>query len=118
MQIGALAEAVGVSVDAVRLYERRGLIRSDRRANGYRDFPEAALVALRLIRQAQALGFSLAEIGEVLAGLNGSLAADEVRALLQSRIERLDRQVAELTTLRGLLQTRLEAACAFGLDRR
>lgn len=86
MQIGRLARAAGVSVDTIRLYEARGMIRADRRANGYRDFTDEALVVVRLIRQGQALGFSLREIAEVLHGLQGEMSAEAVTDLLVARI--------------------------------
>lgn len=115
MQVGELARATGVSTDAIRLYEARGLIRSIRRPNGYRHFPPDAEVLVRLIRQAQGLGFTLAEVGEVLQGLSGELPAAAVRALLEDRLARVDAQMASLTRVRGLLQTRLDQACALGL---
>jgi MerR family copper efflux transcriptional regulator len=118
MRIGRVAEAVGVSVDAVRLYERMGLVRSERGRNGYRDFEGAAVTILKLVRQAQGLGFSLREIGQVLAGLNGDLSADEVQALLEERIAVVDRQLADLTSLRGLLAARLTEVCALGLGQK
>jgi MerR family copper efflux transcriptional regulator len=111
MRIGVLARKVGVSVDAIRLYEARGLIRADRRGNGYRDFPEATLELLRLIRLGQSLGFSLAEIGEVLREVGGGMAAEEVAALLGQRIAAVDARIAALQELRGLLSARLQAAC-------
>jgi DNA-binding transcriptional MerR regulator len=57
MRIGALAKSVGVSVDAIRIYEARGLIWSGRQSNGYRDFPEVTVEQVRLIRLVQSLGF-------------------------------------------------------------
>jgi MerR family transcriptional regulator, copper efflux regulator len=111
MRIGTLARSVGVSVDAIRIYEARGLIRSDRRSNGYRDFPEVTVEQVRLIRLGQSLGFSLAEIGDVLRGVTGSLPAEEVRALLAERVSAVDNRIANLTELRGLLSARMEAAC-------
>lgn len=118
MRIGDVARRVGVSVDAVRLYEARGLVRSVRRRNGYRDFDDSAVTILGLVKQAQGLGFTLGEIAEVLTGLNGDLPAEGVRELLEARLDRVDRQMADLARLRGLLQARLEAVCALGLDGR
>ena len=115
MRIGRLAGEVGVSVDAVRIYERMGLVRAVRAPNGYRDFPDEAVTILRLVRQAQALGFSLREIGRVLGGLDGTLPVEDVRALLTDRIAAVDRQLQELTALRALLAARLSDVCALGL---
>lgn len=118
MQVGELSRRTGASADALRLYEARGLIRAIRRPNGYRHFPAEAETLVRLIRQAQGLGFSLSEIAEVLQGLEGDLPAEAVRTLLEARLQRLDQQMADLARLRALLQTRLEDVCALGLDRR
>ena len=117
MQIGELAAQVGVSCDTLRLYEKRGLIRADRRANGYRDYPETALALVQLIRQAQTLGFSLREIGELLRGMNGQLSRDEVAGLLRAKLGEIDTRLASMQQLRGLLAARLEDACPLGLDR-
>lgn len=72
MQIGELALATGLSPDALRYYERRGLLRARRRGNGYREYPLEAVEWLGYVRTAQGLGFSLAEIAadlpELLAG--------------------------------------------------
>ena len=117
MRIGVLARAAEVSVDAVRLYEARGLIRADRRANGYRDFPDEALAVVRLIRQGQRLGFTLRDIGEVLANLNGGGSAQDVAALLTTRIAEVNARIASLHALRGLLEAQLQAACPLGIGR-
>jgi MerR family transcriptional regulator, copper efflux regulator len=111
MRIGVLARMADVSVDALRLYEARGLIRADRRANGYRDFPDITPDLVRLIRLGQRLGFTLAEIGDVLRGLRGGLPLDEVRGLLEARIATVDRRIADLQSLRQMLSDRLDAAC-------
>ena len=63
MRIGILAERAGVSASSIRFYERRGLLpRSDRRANGYRDYDERIVEVILFINRARSLGFSLAEI--------------------------------------------------------
>ncbi len=67
MRIGQLAAAAGVSVQTVRLYERRGLIAAPgRRESGYRDYPDHAVDEIRTILQLKALGFTLAEIRAAL----------------------------------------------------
>lgn len=91
------------------------MIRADRRANGYRDFTDEALVVVRLIRQGQALGFSLREIAEVLHGLQGEMSAEAVTDLLVARIAEVDTRIASLQALRGLLDMRLQAVCPLGI---
>jgi len=116
MRIGELAAATGVSRDALRLYERRGLIRADRRDNGYRDYPEATATLVGIIRQAQALGFTLAEIGEITRSLNGNgLGSEQIADLLRDKIAVLDARLRQITELRNMLQTRLRNACPLQL---
>jgi len=68
LTIGRLAREAGVNLETVRYYERRGLLpRPPRSESGYRLFPEDAAGRLRFIRRAQELGFSLAEIRELLS---------------------------------------------------
>ncbi|MEP2717413.1 MerR family transcriptional regulator, partial [Pseudophaeobacter sp.] len=86
MRIGELARKVGVSCDTLRLYERQGLIQSDRRPNGYRDFPDPMLEVVQLIRQAQRLGFTLGEIGQLMQGIQGALDQDQVAEVLREKL--------------------------------
>jgi DNA-binding transcriptional MerR regulator len=67
MRIGQLAKAAGVSVQTVRFYERRGLLRSPQRtASGYRIYAPSDLESLRFIKWCQPMGFTLKELGELL----------------------------------------------------
>lgn len=66
-RIGELARLAGVPVDTIRYYERTGLIAPPpRTASGYRAYPSEALARLQMVRRAKELGFTLAEIGELL----------------------------------------------------
>ena len=68
MKIGEVARAAGVGIDAVRFYEREGLLpKPARRPSGYREYTPAAVVDLRFIKRAKQLGFSLKEISELLS---------------------------------------------------
>lgn len=69
MRIGELAAATGLSRDALRFYEGRGLLTARRRGNGYRDYPPEAVEWLCYLRTAQSLGFTLADIDARIAGL-------------------------------------------------
>src|SRR3546814_20740058 len=71
--IGGLAEACGVGVETVRYYQRRGLMEPPARGSGVRRYGMADVRRLRFIRQAQAAGFSLDELAELLA-LDAALA--------------------------------------------
>ncbi|SMP21747.1 MerR family transcriptional regulator [Shimia sagamensis] len=116
MRIGALAEAAGVSRDTLRYYEKQKLIRADRWPNGYRDYPEGMVEMVRMIRQGQALGFSLKEIGALVKGLGGGLSQAEVEKLLAGKLADIDARMKELAELRAVVAQRLAEACPLGLD--
>jgi Hg(II)-responsive transcriptional regulator len=112
LTIGAVARRAGVGVETVRFYERRGLLRRPPRpASGFRAYPEETVARLRFIRQAQALGFTLKEIGELL-GLRVAPGTDcaAVRARAAAKLADVEGRLAELERLRGAL-AKLVAAC-------
>lgn len=119
MTIGALAQAGAVGVETVRYYQRRGLLETPRREGpgsgmgvdgGVRRYGSEALRRLRFIRSAQAAGFTLEQIGELLA-LDAGADRARARALAQERLTALDDKIAELETARAALR-RLAHACA------
>jgi DNA-binding transcriptional MerR regulator len=66
LQIGQVAQKTGLSVDAIRFYEKPGLLpRTSRTQSGYRLYQEREIADLEFIQKAQRLGFSLAEIREL-----------------------------------------------------
>lgn len=116
MRIGRLAEASGVSRDTLRYYEKQGLIRADRWPNAYRDYPEGMVEMVRMLRQGQALGFSLKEVGALVKGLGGGLSQMEVEQLLRGKLAEIDARMRELSHLRAVVARRLAEACPLGLD--
>jgi MerR family copper efflux transcriptional regulator len=113
MRIGEVARRSGVSVDALRFYEGKGLIRSQRSANGYRLYPQETLQLVGYIKLAQQLGFSLAEIGENLPLLwNSDGASSELLArLFAEKIALLDERLAGMQALRNTLAERAAQVC-------
>jgi MerR family mercuric resistance operon transcriptional regulator len=109
LTIGRLAAAGGVGVETVRFYQRRGLLQTPPR-DGVRRYGSEDLKRLRFIRQAQAAGFTLEEIGELLA-LDAGTDRARARELAAARIEALDAKIAELQRARTAL-TRLAGECA------
>ena len=106
LTIGKLARETGVAVETLRYYERRGLIAPCRRtASGYRLYQPDASRRLRFIRRAQALGFSLAEIGELLS-LHEHPEQDmgSVKRLAQAKIDNIAAKVADLERMRAGLE--------------
>jgi MerR family mercuric resistance operon transcriptional regulator len=109
--IGGLAKAAGVGVETVRYYQRRGLLPEPARPAGeIRRYGDGDLKRLRFIRSAQAAGFTLAEISELIA-LDQSDDRARVRALAQARIAALDEKIAAMQEARDALAG-LAAACA------
>lgn len=117
MLIGELATRTGLSHDTLRYYERAGLIRAQRGANGYRRYPADAQTRLALVRLAQGLGFSLAEIRDVLGVMDraGELPAEQVQGRLQAKLAEMDARLAELQRLRQDLAQRLADVCPLRL---
>ena len=113
MRIGEVASQAGVNVETLRYYERRGLLREpERRRSGYRAYPEDAVRVVRFIKRAQELGFSLADVEELLRlASGGPETCAEVRALASRKIEDLDRRLATLRAMRSSLVT-LVRTCA------
>jgi len=90
MQTHEVAEQAGVNTQTLRYYERRGLLtKPPRSPAGYRDYPTSAVDVLRFVKRAQELGFSLAEVEELLAladgGPDGCDAARALDGLLTGR---------------------------------
>ncbi|QGZ38775.1 DNA-binding transcriptional MerR regulator [Pseudoduganella flava] len=111
MRIGDVAQATGISRDTLRFYEKRGLLRARRHANGYRDYEPEAVQWLTYIRTAQALGFTLAEIEADLPLLaDPAASSDAIRAALRGKLAEIDRRIAGLAALRGELERRVELA--------
>jgi MerR family copper efflux transcriptional regulator len=110
--IGVLAKNEGLATETLRYYERQGLIAPSRRsASNYRLYDITSVRRLRFIRRAQALGFSLAEIGELLS-LHQQPETDmgEVKALAQTRIAVIEAKIADLQRMKTGL-TALSAQC-------
>ena len=112
LRIGQLASAASVNVQTVRYYERRGLLDTKRRtAGGYREYEPEAVTRLRFIKHAQALGFSLKEIQELLTMRVSHVAAcAAVERRTREKISVVDRKIRELGRLKHSLE-RLAAAC-------
>jgi MerR family transcriptional regulator, copper efflux regulator len=113
--IGRLARAVGVSVETVRYYERRGLVdRPVRRGSQYREYSDADVSRLRFIRRAKELGFTLTEIRELLPAAD-TRCVDGVLVAARNKLAQVDYDIGDLEALRTRL-ARLVDVCADGGD--
>lgn len=117
MNIGQASAASGVTAKMIRYYEQAGLIpAADRSHAGYRIYADADVHRLRFIRRARDLGFSVAEISELLDLWNDrSRRSADVKRLAQSHITDLEERIAKLRQMADTLQTL--ADCCAGDDR-
>jgi DNA-binding transcriptional MerR regulator len=107
--IGDVAELAGVSADTVRFYERRRLLpRAPRTEGGFRLFTPDAVERIRFIKQAQEIGLSLEEIGELLAE-GGAADCQRVHDLLRAKLEELDGRIKAMRAFRRTLARHYEA---------
>ncbi len=105
LKIGDVAKQAGIAVGALRYYESLGLLSSERGDNGYRYYLPEAVHQVQFIKKAQALGFSLEDIGEVLTvHQRGDLPCEFVQSLLQDKISQLEQQIAQMTAFKGELE--------------
>jgi MerR family Zn(II)-responsive transcriptional regulator of zntA len=111
MRISELADTVQLSVDTIRFYERRGLLDAEhfsRRSNNYRDYSETAIARLLLVRQGQAAGLTLSEIGgSIKAWESHELTAAQKNEFFGAKLDEIDTRMRELQRLRQYLTDKL-----------
>lgn len=118
MQIGEVADRVGLSLRTIRYYEEVGLVQpSARTSGGFRLYTEPDVARLRLVKRMKTLGFSLDEMGDLLGILDGLQHEGSVERR-DTLLDRLDtyRSVAEERC--AALRAQLETAEAFSADLR
>lgn len=106
MLIGEVATATGVSTKTLRFYERQGLLAEPpRTAGGYRDYDQAVVGRVTFIRQAQAAGLTLRQIGEILAIRDeGRAPCSHVAELVDERLADVERRLEELRATQAQLR--------------
>lgn len=105
MRIGELARATGTKAETIRYYEREGILPSaDRTDSNYRDYSAGHLATLNFVRRARELGFSMAQVRELLklSDHEDNDCAD-VDQLVKDQLVEVDRKIADLTSLRDEL---------------
>jgi Zn(II)-responsive transcriptional regulator len=108
--IGQLAKRAGVAIDTVRYYERNAMLTpAGRLESGYRRYGETELKRLRFIRRAKVLGFTLADIRELLS-LSDERNVAKVKLAAETKLAEVEQRLAELERIRNGLRT-LVAAC-------
>lgn len=109
LKIGEVSKRSGISIEALRFYEKSGLLdRASRTESGYRVYSEEVLDRLAFIKRAQALGFSLDEIKRIIDDARkGESPCDEVREIVRQRMTEIDEKLRELHRFRKELQQTL-----------
>jgi DNA-binding transcriptional MerR regulator len=110
LKIGDVSKRSGIGIEALRFYEKSGLLdKPSRTFSGYRVYGEEVLERLAFIKRAQALGFSLEEIRQIVDDARkGESPCDEVREIVRKRMEELDERLRELHRYRRELKHTLE----------
>src|SRR5215470_7632498 len=114
MRIGEVARRAGVNVETLRYYERRGLLAEPPRGpNGHRAYGEDAVRFVQAVKEAQGLGFTLAEIKEYLRVARGDGRAlnEGMRVRLAAKIDEVDAKIASLQRVREELARVVGCAC-------
>ena len=117
MKISEVAEACNLSVETLRFYEKQRLVDAPQRGdNGYRRYGPEHVARVRFIRSAQSLGFTLAQIADLLPRLaGGQLGRADIEQQLRRKMTEIDAQIGQLKTLKTELRATLEAlACPPG----
>jgi MerR family mercuric resistance operon transcriptional regulator len=112
MTIGQLARSAGVGIETVRFYERQGLLEEPtRKASGYRQYSDEVVARLRFIRRAKQLGFSLKEIGELIAlRFEPETTCAEVKRKAQTKLADIESKISDLRRMQNTLR-KLATTC-------
>jgi DNA-binding transcriptional MerR regulator len=118
MTIGELATAADVPTSTIRFYERRGLLKPDARTqSNYRTYSGRTCERLKFIRAAQATGFSLKDIREMLTlTYSDKPPCDEVAALIEHRLDDVKQRLRELRRVERTLTLAHKSCCKGGPD--
>lgn len=110
MRVGEVAARAGVGIDTVRFYERRGVLpRAARLRSGYRSFAPEAVARLVFAKKLRSLGFGLDEVVSLLSLVDhGEMGCEAAGGIVGGIVERLDEQIAELTSMRRELGQMIE----------
>jgi MerR family mercuric resistance operon transcriptional regulator len=105
LKIGEVAERSGVNLQTIRYYEREKLLpEPPRLASGYRVYPDQTVRRIRFIKRAQEIGFTLAEIRELLAiRISADRDSSDVRTIAQAKITDIDEKIQTLQRMKKAL---------------
>jgi MerR family redox-sensitive transcriptional activator SoxR len=112
LSIGEVAERAGIAVSAIRYYERNGLLPEAERVSGQRRFTEETVQRLGIIDVAKQAGFSLNEVGVLLASVDeGAPAHKQLQALAERKLPEVDALIERAQRMRDWLTTASACGC-------
>lgn len=113
LRVSEVAQQAGVSSDAVRFYEKEGLLLEPPRSPaGYREYEDTIPQRIRFIKGAQEMGLRLAEIGELLEIQDrGACPCGHTKTLVERRIEEIDAEMTRLSDMRAELAEMAKLDC-------
>ena len=110
MNIGVVARKSGLPAKTIRYYEDIGLVRADRKPNGYRDYSEEHLNTLRFLARARSLGFSIEDCRQLLSLYEDrDRASSDVKTLASAHIREVEKKIVELEGIRATLSSLVDA---------
>ena len=114
MRIGELARATNTKTETIRYYEREGILpAADRTDSNYRDYSEDHLATLTFVRRARELGFSMAQVRELLAlSEHDDKPCQDVDELVQRQMAEVERKIADLSALHAEMGRLLRSCSA------
>lgn len=110
LKIGEVSRLSGIGIEALRFYEKQGLLgRPARTESGYRLYDAGVLERLEFIKRAQVLGFSLAEIARIISHKHaGQSPCAEVRDIVRARLQEIDERIRQMRRYRKELASALD----------
>ena len=112
LRTGEVAARARVTIQTLRYYERRGLLREPPRSiGGHRLYPPDTVELVGVIKAAQRLGFTLDEVAELLAAGRRAHPGARLRQRAIGKIAEIDARIADLTVMRAALTRVVEARC-------
>lgn len=107
MLIGELSEKTGLSRDAIRFYEKNGLInmgRNSRRTNNYKEYSDEVCQRLLFIKQIKSFGFTLREVSEILCLFDGiSPKCGSILSVVDAKVKDIEQKISELENFKTML---------------
>ena len=108
MKVAELSKSLGTTADTVRYYSRLGLLKPAKSVNGYKSYSNKEVPRLKFILSARNLGFSVADIKEIInESEDGKSACPLVRSLIKERLEETEKQFQAMLALRGKMSSAL-----------